>query len=166
MLLFIFFWHWSHLFYTHLLNLFSCIFVVYITQQTRNFIGYLQKVSLCPYPFLEIKKKKKAHKEWTWDGELPPMITQQFSYVATTIILYYLGKQRSERWENDPQRRNWKPFHQFLWLESSPKETCSTTPNPTWLNRAKVPPMIIGTDSEKCRFLTQDLNVCNISHQC
>ena len=23
------------------------------------------------------------------------MITQQFSYVATTIILYYLGKQRS-----------------------------------------------------------------------
>lgn len=26
---------------------------VYITQ-THNFIGYLQKVSLCPYPFLEI----------------------------------------------------------------------------------------------------------------
>ena len=69
---------------------------VYITQ-THNFIGYLEKVSLCPYPFLEIKKK--ARKELTWDEELPPMITQQCSYVAATIILWESGGQKDARME-------------------------------------------------------------------
>ena len=52
-------------------------------------------MSLCPYPVLEIKKK--ARKELTWDEELPPMITQQCSYVAATIILWESRGQKDAR---------------------------------------------------------------------